>query len=345
MSEDFLLKWNDHHALFFVGAEELCESEEYTDVTLAAGTKFFSAHKLVLSICSPYFRQLFRRLGKDKSVVYLKDVDPRHLDLLLQYMYKGEIKVQENELVSVLNTAQGLEIKGLSENSTGSTPPSSNSLPKTENLFTSQAEKRSAPPTPPVTQHQHYEQSQRKRPKTFPSNDINKASNPSVIGPGPGQVPSTSHDPGPGPGSFMSQVKQEVTPVTIDLDDGEDTTELGDGGLAGFDGLGQELAFCDTSLATGYEGEMGYDEGEYFAGMEQHTTEADRVWFGESNKTCPYCGKTSGSMKDLEKHIRKHTNERPYPCRQCEKYFKDQSNRNRHEKQVHGKNLLIPLTL
>jgi hypothetical protein len=94
MSDELLLKWNDHHNLFFAGAEELCESEEYTDVTLAAGTKFFPAHKLVLSICSSYFKQLFKHLGKEKSVIFLKDVDPIHLDLLLQYMYKGEIKVQ-----------------------------------------------------------------------------------------------------------------------------------------------------------------------------------------------------------------------------------------------------------
>ena len=94
MCEELLLKWNDHHKLFFVGAEELCEDEEYTDVTLAAGDKFFPAHKLVLSICSPYFRQLFKHLGKDKPVIFLKDVDHNHLHLLLQYMYQGEIKVQ-----------------------------------------------------------------------------------------------------------------------------------------------------------------------------------------------------------------------------------------------------------
>ena len=93
-SEDFLLKWNDHHSLFFAGAEELCASEEYTDVTLAAGQQFFSAHRLVLSICSPFFRSLFKRLGPAKTVIFLKDVDPKHLELLLEYMYKGEIKVQ-----------------------------------------------------------------------------------------------------------------------------------------------------------------------------------------------------------------------------------------------------------
>jgi len=344
MSEDFLLKWNDHHTLFFVGAEELCESEEYTDVTLAAGTKFFSAHKLVLSICSPYFRHLFRRLGKDKPVVYLKDVDPRHLDLLLQYMYKGEIKVKENELVSVLNTAQGLEIKGLSENSETSNPSSSSSsrLPKSESLFTIHSTAK-RPAALPVSQN--YDQTQRKRQKIFSSSDSTKTSS---LHPPVEAVPATSlvQDQGT-PVSFMP-VKQEITPVTIDLDDGETSADLGDNTLGEFEALGQELAFCDTSGPSGYEGEMGYDEGEYFAGMEPHTTEADRAWFGEMTKgqpTCPYCGKTSGSMKDLEKHIRKHTNERPYPCRQCDKCFKDQSNRNRHEKQVHGKNLQILQTI
>jgi len=332
-----MLKWNDHHTLFFVGAEELCESEECTDVTLAAGSKFFQAHKLVLSICSPYFRQLFKRLGKDRPVIYLKDVEPKHLDLLLQYMYKGEIKVQENELVSVLNTAQGLEIKGLSENTTP--PPLPNNISKPEHVFTNSTNHTPKRPLPPQSRVSE------KRPKILETNDL-KASTTQEIAPGP----SGSLDPGPG--SFETTVKQEITPVTIDLDDGDGIESVEPPGqqvgLSGFEGLGQELAFCDTSNATGYEDVGGYDEGEYFAGMEPHTAEVDRVWFGESTKgqpTCPFCGKTSGSMKDLEKHIRKHTNERPYPCRQCEKCFKDQSNRNRHEKQVHGKNLLILQTL
>ena len=58
MSEDFLLKWNDHHTLFFAGAGKLYQDEEFTDVTFTAGSKFFKAHKLVLSICSPQGYQL-----------------------------------------------------------------------------------------------------------------------------------------------------------------------------------------------------------------------------------------------------------------------------------------------
>ena len=95
--EEFSLKWNDHSKVFFAGAEKLAEDEEYTDVTLAAGDKLFPAHKMVLAICSPYFQRLFRKLGTDKTVIYLKDILPRHLDLLIQYMYKGEIKVEVRE--------------------------------------------------------------------------------------------------------------------------------------------------------------------------------------------------------------------------------------------------------
>jgi len=323
-----MLKWNDHHTLFFVGAEELCESEEYTDVTLAAGSKFFPAHKLVLSICSPYFRQLFKRLGKDKPVIYLKDVDPKHLDLLLQYMYKGEIKVQENELVSVLNTAQGLEIKGLSENSDTPQPPLHNNITKPEQLFSNSTNQQAKRPLPPQGQVPQ------KRPKLLPTNDIKPSNVQNIAPPGP------SSSQNQGPGSFMTPVKQEITPVTIDLDDGIDSTGLGEtqGDLSGFEGLGQELAFCDTSEATGYEDIGAYDEGEYFAGMEPHTAEVDRVHFSSGQYPCHFCGKELESNSALAKHIRVHTKEKPFRCRYCQKSFVQTSSRNAHERSIHPVN-------
>lgn len=122
-SEDFCLKWNDHHSIFFSSAEDLCQKDNLTDVTLSCGSKLFSAHKLVLSVCSSYFSSLFARGGfrGQQTVVYLKDVDPRHMELLLSYMYRGEINVQEQELMGLLATAKGLQIKGLTEaNDTGS---------------------------------------------------------------------------------------------------------------------------------------------------------------------------------------------------------------------------------
>ena len=116
--EDFCLKWNDHHSLFFSAAENLCQSSMLTDVTLATSDQTFPAHKLVLSICSSFFRDLFSKpefSSSSSSVVYLKDVSGFQLEKLLSYMYRGEINVEENDLIKLLQTAKGLGVKGLSE--------------------------------------------------------------------------------------------------------------------------------------------------------------------------------------------------------------------------------------
>ena len=135
--DSFCLKWNDHHASFFANAESLCASNALTDVLLSCGEREFAAHKLVLSVCSSYFANLFKRHAQRQTtpfhtaVVYLKDVDPRHMELILQYMYRGEINVQEDDLMDLLNTAKGLRVKGLTE-AGGDTPkPASAVTPST----------------------------------------------------------------------------------------------------------------------------------------------------------------------------------------------------------------------
>ena len=39
---------------------------------------------------------LFRKLGPEKHVIFLKDISASHLELLLEYMYQGEIKVRKD---------------------------------------------------------------------------------------------------------------------------------------------------------------------------------------------------------------------------------------------------------
>ena len=91
-ADDFCLKWNDHHTIFFRSAEKLCNTNLLTDVTLSGGNKEFQAHKLVLSVCSSYFASLFAKRATTptnpliQSIVYLKDVDARHMELL-SYKY------------------------------------------------------------------------------------------------------------------------------------------------------------------------------------------------------------------------------------------------------------------
>ena len=43
-------------------------------------------------------------------MVFLKDVPARHMELLLAYMYKGEILVQESEMKDFIETATSLQV-------------------------------------------------------------------------------------------------------------------------------------------------------------------------------------------------------------------------------------------
>lgn len=50
----------------------------------------------------------------------------------------------------------------------------------------------------------------------------------------------------------------------------------------------------------------------------------------DSRNVCPYCNLSCVKPSVLQKHIRAHTNERPYPCRPCGFAFKTKSNLYKH---------------
>ena len=61
---------------------------------------------------------------------------------------------------------------------------------------------------------------------------------------------------------------------------------------------------------------------------------------------CEYCGKICAKPSILQKHIRAHTNERPYPCEECGVQFKTKSNLYKHCKSrshlIHSAQITIP---
>ena len=109
--EEFLLKWNDHHNSFFSIMQDFCATEMLTDVTLACGNEVFETHKLMLCVCSTFFRQILTRRPDKHPIVFLKDVNPRHLEMLLQYMYNGEINVLQEDLGPLIETARSLQVR------------------------------------------------------------------------------------------------------------------------------------------------------------------------------------------------------------------------------------------
>jgi hypothetical protein len=54
------LRWQDYPQSVVSSFRNLKEEEDFVDVTLACNSQQFTAHKVVLSACSPYFRKLLK---------------------------------------------------------------------------------------------------------------------------------------------------------------------------------------------------------------------------------------------------------------------------------------------
>lgn len=113
--DDLMLRWEDHHKSFFELAEDLCHAEQFIDVTICCGEHNFPAHKLILSVCSPYFKNLFLRNPCKHPIVVLKDVHFKYMKLILIFMYRGEVAVPQEDLSGLLKVARSLQVRGLAE--------------------------------------------------------------------------------------------------------------------------------------------------------------------------------------------------------------------------------------
>ncbi|XP_017132920.1 longitudinals lacking protein isoform X3 [Drosophila elegans] len=118
--QQFCLRWNNHQSTLISVFDTLLENETLVDCTLAAEGKFLKAHKVVLSACSPYFATLLQEQYDKHPIFILKDVKYQELRAMMDYMYRGEVNISQDQLAALLKAAESLQIKGLSDNRTGS---------------------------------------------------------------------------------------------------------------------------------------------------------------------------------------------------------------------------------
>ncbi|XP_046811487.1 longitudinals lacking protein isoform X4 [Lucilia cuprina] len=117
--QQFCLRWNNHQSTLISVFDTLLENETLVDCTLAAEGKFLKAHKVVLSACSPYFATLLQEQYDKHPIFILKDVKYQELRAMMDYMYRGEVNISQDQLAALLKAAESLQIKGLSDNRSG----------------------------------------------------------------------------------------------------------------------------------------------------------------------------------------------------------------------------------
>jgi len=343
--EEFLLKWNDHHNSFFSIVQDLCASELLTDVTLACGAGepiIFEAHKLMLSVCSTFFRNILTRKSRHQAhpIVFLKDVEPRHMEQLLQYMYRGEINVLQDDLGPLIETARALQVKGLAD-----APPGAGGGGGTQ-----QPKKRPNLPSgvlpPPLQQHppplkkaktnnsSKKQESQQMRHPPLPTSQLAQRLTQPKRPPFMPQLPTEPEPPESirGGGGKEDQIDLYGAPVF-----GEQDNNSGDGTDYG--------AYTETELHTDEDSNYPHIDqvfgapnsflsGGTAAGQQQQQLQPGGD-IGRLRYKCEECGKAFITPSKLQRHSYSHSGLRPFQCNICAKSFSQSANLKTHIKNTH----------
>ncbi|KAB7500384.1 Transcription factor GAGA [Armadillidium nasatum] len=107
------LKWNSHCTTVLKKLRAIYSQDVLCDVTIACNGKFYPVHKLVLSICSEYFEEIFKQTHCKHPFIIMRDIKPIELEALLSYMYNGEVNVSQEILPGLISAAESLKIIGL----------------------------------------------------------------------------------------------------------------------------------------------------------------------------------------------------------------------------------------
>ncbi|KAF5272060.1 hypothetical protein FQR65_LT05042 [Abscondita terminalis] len=130
--DEVCLRWNSHHSNMQNCFPRLLEKEQYIDVTLIAEGQSLKCHRVsatrgalrkdvtgkMFSDDSFVVQRLFREILSDITplqhpVIILKSTPFWVLKALIDFMYAGEVNIDQNKLPELLDTAELLKIKGL----------------------------------------------------------------------------------------------------------------------------------------------------------------------------------------------------------------------------------------
>ena len=128
--ETFCLKWQNFEYNLSSAFQELREDSDFYDVTLACDDRHVEAHKVILSACSSFFRDLLKKYKHPHPLVYLKGVKYSQMVSLLNFIYQGEVNVAQEDLSSFLSVAEELKVKGLTKYESMGSQPLINNSPK-----------------------------------------------------------------------------------------------------------------------------------------------------------------------------------------------------------------------
>ena len=113
-SRKCMLEWNDFTETVSDFMASLLDDEDSKDVTIVCSNDIqFRAHKLILSYFSPTLRTLIEE--SQDSCVYPHRVSALEMKAIIEFVYLGETKIEQDNVEHLFEVARYLKIKHLTE--------------------------------------------------------------------------------------------------------------------------------------------------------------------------------------------------------------------------------------
>ena len=116
-SEKLCLKWNDFQENLNSAFGGLRNDRDLVDVNLVCedGTQI-EAHKVILASSSPFFKEILKKNKHPHPMIYMRGLKSDDLVAIVDFLYFGEAKVNQESLDAFLGLAEELKLKGLFQN-------------------------------------------------------------------------------------------------------------------------------------------------------------------------------------------------------------------------------------
>ena len=315
-SEKFCLRWNDFETNISSAFRELRDDKNFFDVTLACDDEQIQAHKVILSACSQFFRNILRRNPHQHPLLYLKGVKYAELQSVLNFMYHGEVNVAQEELNSFLAVAEDLKIKGLTQKE----PTSQTNQPSNKNIQPKSNSKQISRPKPLPPQ-----------PHLIQEDDDDVQEIISIKAEPRESHPMTSDI------SAHSNVYSVSAPVALLATDPNEAIIKGQQDYEDYPEYDEDQHFADVDTAVNHGVNTGV--GRVFTGREDEFENFLKENSGQiegGTWSCYLCGKITSGSGNMRQHFEAyHFSLGGIQCDLCMKMFKTKHSLATHVSKVH----------
>ena len=115
-SDPFCLKWNDFQENSSTAFGSMRMDSDLVDITLVCEDgQQVEAHKVILAMSSPFFRNLFKKNKHPHPLIYMRGLKADDLVALIDFLYFGEANIYEENMETFMKIAEDLNLQGFTK--------------------------------------------------------------------------------------------------------------------------------------------------------------------------------------------------------------------------------------